>query len=495
MAESREERASTGIRGLDDVLNGGLPTNRMYLVKGAPGVGKTTLAIQFLLEGVRRGETALYITLSETEQEIRQVAGSHGWNLEGLSLFELSVAEQTLRLREENTLYASEDVDLKELMGVLLARLDELKPARVVFDSLSEIRLLANSSTRYRRQLLSLKQDLIGRDVTTLLLDDRSSEHDDVQVESLAHGVIVLEQTPVQYGAERRRVRVAKLRGSAFRSGFHDYIVGTGGIAVFPRLIAAEHRTELSAQPISSGVPRLDAMLGGGIDRSTATLVLGPAGVGKSALAAQFAIAAALRGEHSSVFLFEERLSTWLKRSEALGVPATRLVKEGKVGLQQIDPAELAPDEFTHAVRLAVERDHAKVVVIDSITGYFNAMPEARFLSLQMHELLSYLAERGVATLLTMAQTGMFGTQMTSAVDMSYLADSVVVMRYFEAGGHLKKAVSVLKKRSGPHENTIRSLAFGPQGLDVGDALVNLQGVLTGIPRQLNHSEGALDPG
>jgi circadian clock protein KaiC len=264
---------------------------------------------------------------------------------------------------------------------------------------------------------------------------------------------------------------------------------------VYPRLIAAEHRTELTAEPISSGIPRLDAMLGGGIDRSTATLVIGPAGAGKSALAAQFALAAALRGEHSSLFLFEERLSTWLKRSEALGVPVARLIQEGRVSVQQIDPAELAPDEFTHSVRLAVERDQAKVIVIDSITGYFNAMPEARFLSLQMHELLSYLAERGVATLMTMAQTGMLGTQMTAPVDMSYLADAVVVMRYFEASGHLEKAVSVLKKRSGPHENTIRSISFGSNGIQVGEALVNLHGVLSGIPRQLVHAEGSRDPG
>ncbi|MDF3066569.1 MAG: kaiC 1 [Polyangiaceae bacterium] len=494
MSDGRDKRAGTGVSGLDDVLRGGLPINRMYLVKGCPGVGKTTLSIQFLLEGVRQGETVLYITLSETEQEIRQVAASHGWSLDGMDMFELSVAEQTLRLREENTLYASEDVDLKELMGVLMARIDELKPARVVFDSLSEIRLLANNSTRYRRQLLALKQDLIGRDCTTLLLDDRSG-NEDLQIESLAHGVIVLEQTAVQYGAERRRVRVGKLRGSAFRSGYHDYVVTTGGMKVFPRLIAAEHRTELGAEPISSGIPTLDGMLGGGIDRSTATLIIGPAGAGKSALATHFAMAAALRGEHSTLFLFEERMSTWVKRSEALGLPAERLVREGLVRVHQIDPAELAPDEFTHLVRLAVEEDHAKVVLIDSITGYFNAMPEARFLSLQMHELLSYLAERGVATLMTMAQTGMIGPQMTAPVDMSYLADAVVVMRYFEVGGHLEKAVSVLKKRSGPHENTIRSISFGSKGIQVGEALINLHGILSGIPRQLTQQEGLREPG
>ena len=485
MVEHEVVRAPMGVAGLDDVLRGGLPVNRMYLVKGDPGVGKTTLALQFLMEGVRRGERTLYITLSETEEELRQVSASHGWSLEGISLFELSVAEEALRLREENTLYASEDVDLKEVIAVLTERIEQLAPTRVVFDSLSEIRLLANSSARYRRQILALKQDLSGRKCTTLLLDDHTGG-EDLQVESLAHGVIVLERTAVLYGAERRRLRVSKLRGSSFRSGYHDYIVAQGGMVVFPRLVAAEHRTEWVAEPISSGVPALDAMLGGGVDRATCTLLLGPAGVGKSALACQFAVAAALRGERASIFLFEERVGTWLKRGENLGMPLTRLVKEGKLLVNQIDPAELAPDEFSHLVRTAVEEHDARIVVVDSITGYFTAMPEQRFLSLQMHELLSYLADRGVATLLTTTQTGVMGQNMSTAFEISYLADTIVVMRYFESEGRLHKAMSVLKKRSGQHEDTIRSVRLSASGVEVGETLTDLHGVLTGLPQNLS---------
>lgn len=484
MASWEVQRVSTGVAGLDDVLNGGLPAKRLFLIKGNPGVGKTTLSIQFLLEGVRNNEKVLYITLSETEEEIRQVAASHGWSLHGVELFELSAAEHMLRLREENTLYASEDVDLKEVVGLLLARVTEIQPSRVVFDSLSEIRLLAGNSTRYRRQILSLKQELTGRDCTTLLLDDCTGEQD-LQVESLAHGVIVLEQTSMPYGSERRRLRVSKVRGSAFRSGFHDYIVHRGGLRVFPRLVAAEHRTDHVASTISSGIRGLDAILGGGIDRSTCTLVIGPAGTGKSAVVCQFAVAAASRGEHAHVFLFEERQGTWQKRGENLGMRLGRLQESHNLSVTQVDPAELAPDEFTHLVRQAVERQNAKVVVLDSLTGYFNAMPEARFLSLQMHELLSYLADRGVATLMTTAQTGMLGPHTTASVDVSYLADTVLVLRHYEAEGQLRKAISVLKKRSGAHESTIRELTISSDGVNVGETLDSLHGVFTGLPRPI----------
>lgn len=485
-------RVSTGVAGLDDILNGGLPAKRLYLVKGNPGVGKTTLSIQFLLEGLRCGEKVLYITLSETEEEIRQVAASHGWSLEGLELFELSAAEQTLRLREENTLYASEDVDLKEVIDVLMARIAELSPARVVFDSLSEIRLLAGNGARYRRQILTLKQELTGRDCTTLLLDDRTGG-EDLQVESLAHGVILLEQIPMVYGSERRRVRVSKLRGSRFRGGNHDYVVDRGGLKVFPRLVAAEHRTEFTAQTISSGITHLDAILGGGIDRSTCTLILGPAGTGKSALACQFAVAAASRGEHAQVFLFEERAGTWLTRGENLGMGLERLTATGAVNVTPVDPAELAPDEFSQLVRLAVEQRHAKVIVIDSLTGYYNSMPEAGFMSLQLHELLSFLADRGVATIVTSAQSGMLGSAMSTVLDVSYLADTVVVTRHYEVDGQLRKAVSVLKKRSGSHENTIRELSLSPEGVRVGKTLDNLHGVLSGLPRRLVGEGGRSD--
>lgn len=475
-------RDGTGIAGLDDILGGGLPTNRLYLVKGTPGVGKTTLALQFLMAGASKNERALYITLSETEEEIRQVADSHGWSLAGIELFELSSAEQTLRLDDENTLYAAEDVDLKATMRVLLDQIDRFKPKRVVFDSLSEIRVLAQTPARYRRQLLGLKQHFSGRDCTVLLLDDRGGDTADVQIESLAHGVIGLEQLAMQYGADRRRLRVGKLRGSRFRSGYHDFIVETGGLVVFPRLVAAEHRTESTTEAISSGVAELDRILGGGIDRSTCTLIIGPAGAGKSAIAAQFAAAAAQRGEPAAVFLFEERLGTWRLRSQQLGMPIDALVQSGHLRVHQIDPAELAPDEFAHRVRDAAERDGARVVVIDSITSYFTAMPEARFLSQQMHELLSYLGERGVASVMTMAQAGLVGPNMRSPVDVSYLADTVMLLRYFEAQGRVRKAVSVLKKRSGAHEQTIRELSLDAAGIHVGPVLAGMHGVFTGLP-------------
>lgn len=482
--EPRRDR--TGVTGIDDVLGGGLPANRLYLVKGEPGVGKTTLALQFLLEGKRLGERVLYVTLSETKEEIRQVSESHGWSLDGVDLFELSSAEQTRRLDDENTLYAPADVDLKETVRVLLEEVERVKPRRVVFDSLSEIRLLAQTPIRYRRQLLALKQYFAGRACTVLLLDDRTADATDLQVESLAHGVVLLEQVPQAYGTDRRRLRVVKLRGSPFRSGYHDFIVATGGLVVFPRLVAAEHRSELLTEPLPSGLPTLDRLLGGGVDRSTATLLIGPAGTGKSALATQFACAAAERGEVASLFIFEERIGTLRRRAQHLGMPLEGAIANGKARVHQIDPAELAPDEFTSLVRDAVDKHGARVVVIDSINGYFTAMPERRSLTLQMHELLGYLSERGVASILTMAQAGLVGAAMTSPVDLSYLADTIVMFRYFETAGRLSKALSVLKKRSGAHEETIRAFDMGPEGIRIGPPLSNMHGVLTGLPRLMD---------
>jgi circadian clock protein KaiC len=475
------DRASTGIAGLDDVLFGGFPLHRLYLVQGTPGVGKTTLALQFLREGARLGEATLYITLSETEAEIRQVADSHGWSLDGITLFELSSAEQTLRLDEENTLYATADVDLKETVRVLLDEVRRVKPSRVVFDSLSEIRLLAQSPMRYRRQLLALKQHFTGQNCTVLLLDDRSGGESDVQVESLAHGVVLLEQSPLQYGGDRRRVRVTKLRGSQFRSGYHDFIIERGGLQVFPRLVAAEHRRDFVTQTLPSGIAALDKLLGGGLDRSTSALIMGPAGSGKSAIATHFAYAAAERGEVAALFLFEERLGTLLTRSRDLGLSLDPHVDARRILLTQVDPAELAPDQFTGLVRDAVERHGARLVVIDSINGYFNAMPEGRFLTLQIHELLGYLGERNVASIMTMAQTGMLGA-MASPVDVSYLSDTVIVLRYFEAVGRIRKALSVVKKRTGKHEDTIRELTMDARGLHLTEPLTGFRGILTGVP-------------
>ncbi len=486
------ELATTGVPGLDDVLHGGLPANRLYLIEGDPGAGKTTLGLQFLLEGVRRGESCLYISLSESKEEVAQVAASHGWSLEGLNLFELSSAEQTLHLGEENTLYATADVDLKETMAILLEEVERLKPARVVLDSIAEVRLLSQTPVRYRRQLLALKQHFADRNCTVLLLDDVSGPDGHVRIATLVHGVISLQQVSIDYGADRRRMRVAKLRGAQYRSGYHDFIIEPGGVRIFPRLIAAEYRSDFVPTPLSSGEPKLDALLGGGLDRSTAALFVGPSGTGKSALAVHFAAASAHRGENAALFIFEERIGTLLARARALGCPIDDLIKSGRIIVHQSDPAELAPDQFTSLVQEAVEEHDARLVVIDSLNGYFNAMPAARYLTLQMHELLSYLGEKGVASIMTVAQSGAFGGRLNSPLDVSYLSDTIVLLRYFESRGRVRKAISVLKKRSGRHEDSIREFSFSSNGIVMSEPMVDFHSILSGAPKWDGGSEGDL---
>ena len=478
------DRANTGIDGLDDILGGGLPRNRIYLVQGDPGVGKTTLALQFLLAGRARGEKTLYISLSETEEEIRDVAASHGWDLDGVDIFELSAVQQALDMDATNTLFEPSEVELQETTRTLLDRVEKVNPTRVVFDSLSELRLLAQSALRYRRQVLAFKQYFSQHRSTVLFLDDHSSERHDLQLQSLAHGVMALEQRALVYGDDRRRLRIVKLRGLKFRTGYHDFTVVTGGVVVFPRLVAAEHHAVFQLENISSGIAGLDAVLGGGLSRGTSTLIMGPAGCGKSAIATQYAVAAARRGDHAAIFAFEEGAATLFARARALGMGLDEEVAAGRVHVQQVDPAAIGPGEFAHVARRQVEQNHSKVVVIDSLNGYLNSMPEDHYLSMQMHELLSYFAQKGVTTILVMAQHGMLG-KMDSPVDVSYLADSVLLLRYFEAGGRIRKAISVIKKRSGIHEDTIRDFSMGPGGLQVGETLSDLHGVLSGIPTLL----------
>ena len=474
--------ASTGIEGLDDILQGGLTPNRLYLLEGAPGSGKTTLALQFLLEGARRGEPVLYVTLSETEEELRAVAASHGWSLSGIHIHELTPTEEGPHYDEQYTMFHPSEVELSQTTQTILAEVERIKPALVVFDSLSEVRLLAGSALRYRRQILALKRYFAGRHCTVLLLDDLTSTDRDLQVQSIAHGVILLDQLNPEYGAERRRLRVVKYRGRAYRGGFHDYNIRRGGLDVFPRLVAAEHRQSALGEKLSSGVHELDTLLGGGIEQGTSTLIVGPPGTGKSSLAAQFVAAAAERGQHAAMFTFDESTRTLLARSASLGSNLQKHIDAGRVSIQPVDPAELSPGEFAHAIRAAVEQNQAAVVVIDSLNGYMNAMPEERFLTIQLHELLSYLGQLGVATVMVAAHQGLIGTQMASPVDATYLADAVIMLRYFEAAGEVKQAISIIKKRGGNHERTIREFRLERGGIRVGEPLREFRGVLTGVP-------------
>ena len=479
--QSGQDRCATGTPGFDAVLGGGFPVNRFYLIQGDPGVGKTTLALQFLLQGKRDGNRGLYITLSETKAELDGVARSHGWDLGAFDILDLSAIEHQLSMDSQNTMFHPSEVELGQTTRVILDEVARVKPTLVVFDSMSEMRLLAQSSLRFRRQMLALKQHFIGLSCTVLFLDDNTAGDQERNMQSLVHGVIRLEQMAPEFGAERRRLNVVKIRGSGYRGGYHDYVIRKGGIAVFPRLVAAEHHRAFDEEPISSGVANLDDLLEGGLDRGTSNLFIGPAGTGKSTLASAFAIAAARRGERVAWFGFDENRRTWIKRGRALGLDVEPFVTKGTIRVQQVDPAELSPGEFATIVRDDVERNQARLVVIDSLNGYLNAMPEDRHLALQLHEMLAYLSQQGCVTIMTLAQHGLVGTMQTP-VDVTYIADTVMVLRYFEAFGEVRKAVSVIKKRSGAHERQIREFQMGGNGLEVGDPLKDFHGVLTGVP-------------
>jgi circadian clock protein KaiC len=486
--DSTPPRSRTGVSGLDGVLHGGLIPNRLYLIEGNPGAGKTTLALQYLIEGAKHGEKCLYITLSETREELTAGAKSHGFSLDHVEIVELIPEDGELDGSSQVTMYHPSEVELNETTKRVLEAVEKVNPSRVVFDSLSELRLLAQSSLRYRRQILALKQFFIGRKCTVLLLDDRTGDGSDLQLHSIAHGVITLEHLSPVYGAARRRLRVLKFRGTDFRGGYHDFRIREGGLQVYPRLVAAEHGESFEPSHIKSGVTALDNLLGGGPDRGTSTLLLGPAGSGKSTIAVQYAVAAADRGDHAVIFAFDESIATLETRTKSLGIQFKGGTGAGEVRVHQIDPAEMSPGEFGWMVRQAVEVDGARVVVIDSLNGYMNSMPEEEFLVPQLHELLTYLGRSGVTTLMVVAQHGMIGS-MQSPVDASYLADSVVLLRYFEYCGKVKKAVSVVKKRSGVHEESIREMRFDSNGIHLSEPLVQLRGILTGVPVELRTDE------
>ncbi|HVG09119.1 MAG TPA: ATPase domain-containing protein [Thermoanaerobaculia bacterium] len=470
-------RASTGIEGLDYILGGGFPRNRLYLVKGNPGAGKTTLAMQFLLAGARAGEPGVYATLSETEEELRDIAGSHGWSLDGITICDLQASEESLSADSQYTLFHPSEVELSDTTRTVLDVVERAAPLRVVFDSLSEIRLLARDSLRYRRQILALKHYFTGRQCTVLLLD-YGLQAGEFQLESLAHGVMEMEQLPLGYGSQRRRLQVHKIRGISYAGGYHDYAIHTGGVAVYPRLVAAAHPGEFRNSSVSSEVEGLDKMLGGGADRGSSLMLLGPAGVGKSTVCAQYAAAAARRGERTVVYNFDEATDIWVARADALGMGLSPHIESGLVSVRQVNPAELTPGELAGQLRGEVEAG-VRLVVLDSLNGYLSAMPDERHLTLHVHELLSYLARHGVLTIMVMAQYGLVG-EVSSPVELSYLADTVILMRFFEAFGEVRQAISTVKRRGGRHERSIRELRIDPDGIQVGRQLREFHGVLTG---------------
>ena len=478
-------KAATGIWGLDDVLSGGLTRAGIFLLEGEPGCGKTTVALQFLLNGAAAGETCLYITLSETAQELKAGAASHGWSIpDNIVIRELSPVESLAKGETQSVLYAS-DLELSEASGQIYAAVDEIKPSRLVIDSLSEIRLLSQSSLRYRREILAIKHHFARMNTTVLLLDDLTSDVNDKTVHSIAHGVIQLQQQYPNFGAERRRIRVLKYRGQKYRGGFHDFTIRTGGVNVFPRLVAAEHRSRLPRTMLATGIESFDALMGGGVDSGSSTLIMGPSGTGKSLIAITFALAAMRRGEQVALFVFDEELGLLFDRMLKLGIDLQALADRGSLRIEQIDAAELSPGEFSHLVRKTVDDEQIKTVIIDSLNGYQASMTEEKAVVLHIHELTQYLNRQGAATFLTMAQHGLVGT-MTSPTDVTYIADTVILLRYFEALGHVRRAVSCIKKRTGVHESTIREFHVGPGGLSVDEPLTEFHGVLQGIPHVLD---------
>jgi circadian clock protein KaiC len=483
MAKTQSLRLETGITGLDDILQGGLPAGHVYLIEGDPGSGKTTMGLQFLLEGVAKGEPTLYVTLAESREELEIVADSHGFDLAKVEIFEVKPPELDQIGADQYTVFHPSEVELVDVMQNILSKLEKTEARRIVFDSMSEIRMLARDPLRYRRQILSLKQFFIGRNCTVLLLDDRTGDRQDTQLQSICHGAIRMEALLREYGPQRRQIQVLKLRASRFREGLHDYKIEKGGLQVYPRLISAEHRPpNVDRSALPSGLGELDKLFGGGVTRGSTSLFMGPAGSGKSTVATKFLTSAAERGERGLMFTTDETVETIMIRCRGLGIPLEAHLKKKMIDLQRLDPSELSPGEFITRIRSDVEEKECRVVIIDSLNGLLNAMQEHAML-VQLHELFSYLSHMGVTTFVVMAQFGLLGTQMGSPVDVSYLADNVLLFRYFEAMGAVRQAISVVKRRSGPHERSIRELQLSPNRIEIGAPLEEFEGVLTGVPK------------
>lgn len=486
---------STGIEGLDDVLHGGLAVKGLYSIEGDTGAGKTTLGLQFLMAGREAGEAGMIITLSESAADLRAMAESHGWDLTGIEILELIASPETLTPEGHNTMFHPSEVELTETTRAILQACERVKPTRVVIDSVGELRLLAQSSLRYRRQILALKHFFSSHGATVLMVDDPRSENLELAIASIASGIIVLERHATDYGSFRRRAQVLKMRAREVREGYHDCRIRRGGIDVYPRLVAAEHKTSYARESIRSGLTALDDLLGGGLARGTSSLFLGPAGTGKSSLAAQYARAAAARGDHAAIFLFDESIATYVERSKGLGFDVQELIDQDKILLRQIDPAEMAPGEFATLVRQTVEQHDSRVVVIDSLTGYLNAMPSEKLLALHLHELLTYLGGKGVSTIMLMVMHGLVASSGDAPIDASYLADTVLLLRFFETRGEVCIAISVIKKRTGTHERTIRQLRFDHSTIEIGEPITGFVSVLTGTPRLVDGSPALEPPG
>jgi circadian clock protein KaiC len=481
--EIKDSRQTTGVEGLDQVLHGGLPSHRLYVVEGDPGSGKTTLALQFLREGVRLGQNVLYVTLSETLEELTNVARSHGWTLDGIDFIELDSVPDRLAEEATYTVYHPADVELGETIRRIRAEVERLNPERVALDSVSELKILSQTSVRYRREILGLKQFFAGRKCTVLVLDDRTAPQGEQQLQSIAHGVIRLEREEREYGTTKRQAHIVKMRGVRFHDGRHDFAIQTGGLELYPRLSIRDQGQVTLTESAASGSSALDTLLGGGLNRGASALLLGPAGCGKTTFCSHYLLAALERGEQVSCFQFEESRETFLSRSTGYGMDFTPYLDSGQFEFVQVDVSDLSPGEFASRVRRSVEEKHAAFVVIDSLNGYLNGMPSERYLLIHMHELLSYLGNRGVVTLLTIAQHGMMGATMQTPIDVSFLADTVILLRFFEAGGSVRQAISVVKKRRGAHERTLREMKIGPHGMEIGEVLHQFEGVLTGVPR------------